>query len=99
MKSSRGSAQSAACKLEVIAKPRAKHSRVVAARPGTVEVALAAPPVDGAANTELLRFLAERLRVPRRALTLLRGAGSRHKQIEIFGLSADEVLARLAPDE
>jgi uncharacterized protein (TIGR00251 family) len=44
---------------------------------------LAAPPVDGKANAELVRFLAETLRCPRSEIKLLRGEGSRQKVLEI----------------
>jgi uncharacterized protein (TIGR00251 family) len=46
-------------------------------------VKLKAPPVDGKANTELLRFLAESLDCPKSQLTLLRGTSSRQKTIEL----------------
>lgn len=56
---------------------------------------LAAPPVDGAANEELERFLAERLSVPRSRVALRRGMTSRTKQVEIVGLTPEEVAQRL----
>jgi uncharacterized protein YggU (UPF0235/DUF167 family) len=42
-------------------------------------VKLHAPPVDGKANTELLRFLADSTRLPKGQITLLRGTSSRQK--------------------
>lgn len=87
------------CKFEILAKPRAKQSKIVAVRPGTIEIALAAPPVDGAANDELVRFLAASLRVAKRDVTLLRGAGGRHKLVEIHGLSTGDVVRLLGPAE
>jgi uncharacterized protein (TIGR00251 family) len=83
-----------ALRFEVHAKPRAKKSRVVSVEP-TVEVALAAPPVDGAANDELVRFLAEVLGLPKRAIGLVRGESSRHKQVSVVGMSPEELTARL----
>jgi len=44
---------------------------------------LAAPPVDGKANAELLRFLAEAFGVPLRQVVLVRGATSRRKSVRI----------------
>lgn len=61
-------------------------------------VRLTAPPVDGAANGALLALLAERLRLPRRALTIVRGAASREKLVAVRGLSAAECWARLRAD-
>jgi uncharacterized protein (TIGR00251 family) len=46
-------------------------------------IKLAAPPVDGKANDELLRFLAQSLGCPRSQVHLLRGEGSRQKTLEI----------------
>ncbi|MDI1312502.1 DUF167 domain-containing protein [Prosthecobacter sp.] len=46
-------------------------------------VKLAAPPVDGKANTELIRFLAESLDCPKSQITLIRGTSSRQKTLEL----------------
>ena len=46
-------------------------------------VKLNAPPVDGKANTELIRFLAEALGCPKSQVTLLRGTSSRQKTVEL----------------
>jgi uncharacterized protein (TIGR00251 family) len=80
----------------VHAKPRAKKSRIGGARGKALEVAVAAPPVDGAANDELVRTLAEALCLPRRDVRIVRGEGSRSKVVEVRGLGVDEVRARLA---
>jgi len=48
-----------------------------------LRVRLAAPPVDGKANAELLRFLAEAFGVPLRQVVLLRGVSSRQKSVRI----------------
>ena len=48
-----------------------------------LKVRLAAPPVDGKANAELLRFLAEAFGVPVRQVSLLRGATSRQKSVRV----------------
>lgn len=62
---------------------------------GEVQVRIAAPPVDGKANRELLLFLARSLDVPRSRLTLQRGAASRHKVVTVEGLDLAEVMRRL----
>jgi hypothetical protein len=56
-----------------------------------VRIRLAAPPVDGAANEELVRFLAEALSVPRTALRVVSGQASRSKIILIHGITLDQV--------
>lgn len=84
-----------AVRFEVHAKPRARTSRVVGVHGEALAVALAAPPVDGAANDELVRMLAAALSVPRRAVSVVRGHASREKLVEVRGLSAEEIRARL----
>ncbi len=61
----------------------------------TLRAWLTAPPVDGAANAALLALLAERLGLPKRAVTLLRGESSREKLVAIAGISAEEFTKRL----
>jgi hypothetical protein len=85
-----------AVRLTIRAKPRASKSRIVRVEGMSLEVALAAPPVDGAANGALLELLAEALSVRQSALKLVLGQASKHKVVEISGLSADEVRARLS---
>ncbi len=82
-------------RFEVHAKPRASRSRILGVRAGALEVSLAAPPADGAANAELVRVLAEALGVRRSEVTLVRGPASRSKLVEV-ALPAEQVLARLA---
>lgn len=56
---------------------------------------LQAPPVEGAANEALITFLARRLRLPKRAVTIERGATSREKLVAVMGLTLDELWQRL----
>jgi len=86
---------SSSVRLDVEVKLRAGKSRVLGVKGERLSVALAAAPVDGAANQELLETLAEHFGVPRRQLRILLGAKSRRKVVEIDGLSAEEVRARL----
>lgn len=82
-------------RLDVEVKLRASKSRVLGIKGERLSVALAAAPVDGAANQELIETLAEHFGVPRRQVRILAGAKSRRKVVELDGLGADEVRARL----
>ena len=82
-------------RVSVRAKPRASRSKLVRAQGLSIEAALAAPPVDGAANAALIELLASALALPKSALRLALGETSRHKVVEVTGLSPDEVAARL----
>jgi uncharacterized protein (TIGR00251 family) len=75
--------------------PRAKRTAVDGERGGAILIRLAAPPVDGVANDALVAFLAEVLGVPRRQITVVAGARSRNKRIEIVGLAEPAVRERL----
>ncbi len=58
-------------------------------------VKVTAPPVDSAANAAVVELLASVLDIPKRAITIVRGDTSRTKQIEIDGLTLDEIRARV----
>lgn len=66
---------------------------------GALRVRLAAPPVEGAANRELLEYLAKQLRLPKSNLTLISGERSKRKTVRVRGLSRRETLERLFGDE
>ena len=83
-------------RLVVHVQPRAKKSEVAGRHGDAIKVRLQAPPVDGAANEELVRFLAETLGIGRRAVTIVGGLTSRRKTVEIEGLGAEDLAARLA---
>ncbi len=85
-----------AVRFEVHARPRARATAIDGVRAGALLVRLAAAPVDGAANEELVAALATALGVPKRAIAVVRGASSRSKLVEVRGLSPDEVRVRLA---
>ena len=82
--------------LLIWAQPRASRSRVVGEHDGRLKIQLAAPPVDGQANAELLSFLAEKLSLKRAQLVLLEGETGRRKRVRLEGVAADVVEAALS---
>ena len=66
--------------------PRARATAVAGRHGDAVKIRIAAPPVDGAANAELLRFLAARLGVPATRLTIVAGARGRRKTVAVEGM-------------
>ena len=82
-------------RLRLRVQPRASRTEITGVHGGALRVRIAAPPVDGAANEALIRFLAERLGLPRSAVRLVAGETSRTKVVEVDGLGARELPARL----
>ena len=85
--------------LALFIQPRASRTEVVGphGEPPRLKLRVAGPPVDGAANDEVLRFLKKTLGIPASRITLVRGQASRKKDVFCAGLAASEVFAALAP--
>lgn len=75
--------------------PRASQSSIEGTYGGALKVRIAAPPVDGAANDELVAVLAKAFGVPKSRVRVVRGASSRTKSVEIDGVSSRELLQRI----
>ena len=65
--------------------PRARQTAVVGMVGERLKIAVQAPPVDGKANAELCRFLAEKAGVPRSAVCILQGETGRDKRVLVRG--------------
>ena len=81
--------------LDVRVIPRAARTEVAGTRDGALLVRLNAPPVDGAANLELLAFLARTLGVPKSQLALISGERGRTKRVRVKGATAAALEPRL----
>ena len=81
--------------LDVRVVPRAGKSGVAGLRDGALRVRLAAAPVDGAANAELIAVLAGALHLPKRSIEIVSGDRSRSKRVRIAGMDQQAVLAAL----
>jgi len=81
-------------RLQLHVQPRAGRTEVTGEHGGALRIRVAAPPVDGAANEALQRFLADRLALPRSRLRMVTGATGRRKVMEVDG--ADLAAVRLA---
>ncbi len=90
-----GAAEADATALPLWIQPRASRDAVIGEREAMVAIRLQAPPVDGAANAALIRFLARRLACPASAVRLLRGEKGRRKWVAVEGLTAAELRRRL----
>lgn len=81
--------------IDVQVVPRASRSRVVGLHGDRVKVQLAAPPVDGAANAELVELLGDVLGVARRSIAIVRGETSKRKTVRIENADVDAIRRAL----
>ena len=81
--------------IDVRVIPRARRDEVGGERGGRLVVRLTAPPVDGAANAALCRFVARCAGVPARRVSIVRGQTSRDKVVRVEGLTAAELRASM----
>jgi uncharacterized protein len=82
-------------RLEVRLKPRAKGDRIGCGPAGLLDIAVTSPPIDDRANAHLVELLADRLRVPKRAITIIKGGRSRNKVVSVEGLTKEQVYLKL----
>jgi uncharacterized protein (TIGR00251 family) len=71
--------------------PRASKSEIIGEHDGALKVRIASPPVDGAANMELIRVLAKKLGVSRNDIEIISGGTSKNKRIRVTNLSQSKL--------
>jgi uncharacterized protein (TIGR00251 family) len=83
--------------LDMVVTPSAARTEIRGTDPWRhgIVVRVAAKPTEGAANAELLRFLAERLALPPSAIRIVAGHRSRRKTVAVQGLSRERIEAGL----
>lgn len=81
--------------VDLLVSPRASKSRVMGLHDERVKVQIAAPPVDGEANEEVVAFFSRALGLPRAQVALQSGATGKRKRLLVRGMTPLEVAARL----
>ena len=81
--------------LTVHVQPKASTTECVGIHGAAIKIRVTASPVDGAANDELIRFLASQLSIPATSVQIKSGAGGRHKRVLVKGATAEFVLTCL----
>jgi uncharacterized protein len=76
--------------------PRSSKVAISQDGPSSFKVRLTSPPVDGAANAQLLKILSEKLSLPVRLIRLISGEKAQTKRIGIEGLNLDQIAERLS---
>lgn len=82
-------------KINVQVSPNARHNEVVGFESDILKVKIAAPPLQGKANKELIKFLSQTIKISRGSITIERGLTSKKKVIAIVGLNRAEIMKRL----
>lgn len=72
--------------------PRASKSEIAGSLDGALKVRIASPPVDGAANAELVKLLSKTFGVAKNAVEILSGQTAKTKQVKISGVGAEDFL-------
>jgi uncharacterized protein (TIGR00251 family) len=78
------------CVLTIKACPRANRTEIAGIDADWVRVRIQAPPVDGKANAELVKFFAARFGLPKRSVEILSGDTGRLKRVKLHGLSEQD---------
>jgi len=78
--------------------PNARRNEVLKLEEDVLHVRVAAPPVKGKANRELIDFLSRSLGISRDSITIEKGFTSRTKMIAVAGLDRDSILERLGAE-
>lgn len=86
---------SGGCRIHLHIAPRASQSRVVGLHNNCLKLQIAAPPVDGQANQEVIRLLAKSLHVERSRISWVSGESSKRKCIEVSDLTPDQAWIAL----
>lgn len=81
--------------LNVKVIPKASRTEIVGWENGELKIRLAAVPDKGAANTELVRFLADFLGIAKSHIQLVQGQTSRHKRLRLTSLSFSQLQEKL----
>lgn len=81
--------------ITVHAQPRAKKNEIVGLHGDALKVRIAAPPVEGAANDEIIAFFAKFFGVTRASVSLKQGGQSRHKVLKIKGVTGAACGAKI----
>jgi len=82
-------------RFSVTVAPRASKTQIAGLLGDSLKIRLAAPPVDGAANDELVKFLAKHFKTPKSSVSIPSGQTSKKKTVRIEGVTKETLLKLL----
>ncbi len=86
------------CFFKCWIQPRSSRNAIVGVHGDAIKIALTAPPVDGKANKELLKFLAKYFKLPKNCVQIIVGESCRNKSILISGLNKTDIIKNLCSE-
>jgi uncharacterized protein (TIGR00251 family) len=84
-----------ATRFEVYIQPRASRTEVAGMHGDAIKIRIAAPPVDNAANRELIEFVARQLGIAKSRVRIVSGSTGRKKLLEADGTSPELIITKL----
>ncbi|MHB9037458.1 MAG: DUF167 domain-containing protein [Armatimonadota bacterium] len=81
--------------LKLHVTPRGSKNEITGWRDDVLCVKITAPPVEGAANAAIVKFIADALKVRKSQVELVSGEKSREKSVKVIGLSESDLRSRL----
>ena len=85
--------------IQVRIQPNASKNEISGCNEGVLRIRVAAPPVDGKANKELVSFLSRLLKTGKSNISILKGQTSRNKLVAIEGMDYDSAISVLSPGQ
>lgn len=83
--------------LEIRLLPRSSRCEVAGVQDGALKIKITAPPVEGRANEECIRFISDLLRIRKSAISIIAGEKSKNKTILVTGMTAGEIEKIISP--
>ncbi|UYL10170.1 DUF167 family protein [Bdellovibrio sp. SKB1291214] len=77
-------------RLHLFIQPKSSKNQIVGPHNGMLKIKIAAPPVDGEANSELIEYLSKFFKVPKRNIALVKGDTGRQKTVDIEGITLND---------
>ncbi|MDY0042634.1 MAG: DUF167 domain-containing protein [Desulforhabdus sp.] len=81
--------------IQILVQPRASKNELAGVHEGLLKIRLTAPPVEGEANKECIKFMAKLFDIAKSNFEIIQGHKSRRKTILIKGLSCETIKRTL----
>ena len=81
--------------IRIRVQPRASKNRIAGIMGDAYKVAVTSPPVDGAANSACVEFLAELLKIPKSRVEIISGHTGRTKLLKIYGMNSRDIKEKI----